>query len=94
MASIPGTHSKRTTINWGIYKIADLLSKYAVIPNENAKDWPLHYQCSSIGSQGKDPYAWFLGEFTRAMMSGMKCCSFQPSAKLVSGFFPMREINY
>lgn len=90
MASIPGNHLKNTTINWGLYKISDLLSKYAIIPSENAKDWPLYCQCSSIGSQGKNPYSWFLGEFTRAMISGMNWY-YQPPVKLVSGFSQCEE---
>lgn len=99
VASIPGTHSKRAPVNWGQNKMTELLSKHAVIPSENAKDWPLYYQCSSIGSQGKDPYVWFLGEFTRTMQSGIKCCSFQPPAKLVRNFvalaitFLLKRIN-
>lgn len=74
-------------MNWGLNRLAELLSKKAIIPNENAKDWPVYLQCSSIGSLGKDPHAWLLGEVTRVMSSGIKCCSFQPPVKLV------REIN-
>lgn len=83
IASTPGTHSKKTPVNWGLTRLAELLKQNAIIPTENAKDWPLYYQCSSIGSLGKDPHAWLLGEVTRVMSSAKKCLSFQPPAKLV-----------
>ena len=61
MASTPGTHPRSNVSNWGLSKMAQLLNKHAIVPNEDAKNWPLYYQCSSIGSLGKDPSAWLLG---------------------------------
>ncbi|XP_065216562.1 probable tyrosyl-DNA phosphodiesterase [Planococcus citri] len=83
IASTPGTHSKKAPVNWGLNRLAELLNQNALVPSENAKDWPLYYQCSSIGSLGKDPHAWLLGEVTRVMSSAKKCLSFQPPVKLI-----------
>lgn len=86
IASIPGTHSKKMSPNWGLTKLSELLKNNAVISNENAQEWSLCYQCSSIGSLGKNPYLWLLGEVTKTMSTGINCCSFQPSVKVVSIF--------
>ncbi|KAK7582630.1 hypothetical protein V9T40_014075 [Parthenolecanium corni] len=83
VASTPGTHPKKAAVNWGLSKMTTLLSQNAIVPNENAKDWSLCYQCSSIGSLGKDPHSWLLGEFTGTMSTGHKCASFQPPVKLI-----------
>lgn len=83
IASVPGTHPKEVPAKWGLHRLGDLLAKKAQVTPEEAKNWPLYYQCSSIGSLGKEPQSWLLGEVTR-IMSSCNACSFQPPVKVVT----------
>ncbi|XP_077292527.1 tyrosyl-DNA phosphodiesterase 1-like isoform X2 [Arctopsyche grandis] len=69
VASIPGGHFDT---QWGLSRIGNLLSQHCVIPPDEADQWTLIAQASSIGSFGNDPKLWLCGDFQQNFCRSFK----------------------
>ncbi|XP_046686280.1 probable tyrosyl-DNA phosphodiesterase [Homalodisca vitripennis] len=74
VASTPGSHKGVDSDKWGHAKLSSLLKRHVQITPKSSSpppSWQIIAQCSSIGSLGPQPTAWFCGEVKQAMSGGM-----------------------
>ncbi|XP_077293305.1 tyrosyl-DNA phosphodiesterase 1-like isoform X2 [Arctopsyche grandis] len=77
VASTPGIYFDAA---WGQSCIGNLLSKYCIIPADEADEWAFIAQASSIGGYGYNPKSWLCGYFQENFCS---CLKVSPITKIL-----------